>query len=176
MNRPGEGEAWSSLWKIQATPKAKHLLWRICKDCLPARTQLRNRHVQYPVECPLCLLEPEEEWHIFFECEGNKEAWTTMDLNHVLQSRINSSQNTRALIFDICRYDNKQVAGKIAVLLWCIWQNRNNEVWNNSKLSAQQIGMQAANMWNEWATVQGLLEEQQTHEQQLTARTDQQWQ
>jgi hypothetical protein len=34
-------------------------------------------------------------------------------------------------------------------------------VWNDNKLNARQIGMQTAQARNEWAMVQGLLEEQQ---------------
>ncbi|GAU35491.1 hypothetical protein TSUD_384460 [Trifolium subterraneum] len=49
-------------------------------------------------------------------------------------------------------------------------------VWNN-KISAQQVGMQAAHMWNAWAVAQGIMDEQQTHEQQLIAsREAVQWQ
>jgi hypothetical protein len=43
---PRSVEGWSSVWKIHAPPKAKHLHWRICRECLPARTRLRNRFVQ----------------------------------------------------------------------------------------------------------------------------------
>jgi hypothetical protein len=32
-------EGWSSIWKIHAPPKAKHLLWRICRDCLLTRSR-----------------------------------------------------------------------------------------------------------------------------------------
>ncbi|MCH89075.1 RNA-directed DNA polymerase (Reverse transcriptase) [Trifolium medium] len=60
MNRPRERDGWGSLWKIQAPPKVKHLYWRICKECLPTRTRLRNRHVHCPIECPLCQADPEE--------------------------------------------------------------------------------------------------------------------
>ncbi|CAJ2666010.1 unnamed protein product [Trifolium pratense] len=28
-------EQWKDIWKVHAPPKTKHLLWRICKDCLP---------------------------------------------------------------------------------------------------------------------------------------------
>jgi hypothetical protein len=52
---PRSVEGWSSVSKIHAPPKAKHLLWRICRDYLPTRTRLRNRFVQCPEECPLCL-------------------------------------------------------------------------------------------------------------------------
>jgi hypothetical protein len=54
-------EGWGSIWKLHTPPKAKHLLWRICKDCLPTRTRLRNRFVQCPEECPLCLNHVEDE-------------------------------------------------------------------------------------------------------------------
>jgi hypothetical protein len=69
------GDDWSSIWKIHAPPKAKHFLWRICKDCLPTRARLRNYYVQCPVECPLCLSQEEEEWHLLFDCEAIREAW-----------------------------------------------------------------------------------------------------
>ncbi|MCI17481.1 polynucleotidyl transferase ribonuclease H fold, partial [Trifolium medium] len=38
--------SWKSLWQIRAPTKAKHILWRICRDCLPTRTQLCQHHVQ----------------------------------------------------------------------------------------------------------------------------------
>ncbi|GAU30590.1 hypothetical protein TSUD_392810 [Trifolium subterraneum] len=138
-HRPREGDAWSALWKVQAPPRVKHLLWRICKECLPTRVRLRNRYVQCPVECPCCLSEPEEDWHMFFGCEGSMNAW----------------------------YEHKQVAGKIANVLWCIWQNRNNKVWNDTKINAQQVGLQASHMWHEWPAVQGIFCAQQNQEQQL---------
>jgi hypothetical protein len=68
------GEGWSNIWRVPTPPKAKHLLWRICRDCLPTRTRLRNRYVQCPEECPLCLTHVEDDWHLFFNCEAVKEA------------------------------------------------------------------------------------------------------
>jgi hypothetical protein len=50
--QPEAGEDWGKLWKIQAPPKAKHLLWRICKDCLPTHERLRNCFVECPIDCP----------------------------------------------------------------------------------------------------------------------------
>ncbi|WJX64847.1 hypothetical protein P8452_49580 [Trifolium repens] len=40
---PTSHEQWSNIWKIQAPPKAKHLLWRIGKGCIPTRTRLHDR-------------------------------------------------------------------------------------------------------------------------------------
>jgi ribonuclease HI len=119
------------------------------------------------LECPLCGGEPEEEWHIFIGCEAIKEAWHSMGLHNIIQSHVNNCHDFCDLMFNICRNEAKQIAGKIAVMLWCIWQNRNNFVWNNNKMSAQQIGMQADRMWHDWAMAQGLLDDQQQHVQLL---------
>jgi hypothetical protein len=43
---PREEKQWGKIWKIKTPPKAKHLLWRICKDCLPTRIRLRNHFIQ----------------------------------------------------------------------------------------------------------------------------------
>ncbi|GAU37059.1 hypothetical protein TSUD_274200 [Trifolium subterraneum] len=154
-------EEWGRIWKIHTPPKAKHFLWRVCKECLPTRIRLRSRHVQCPIECPLCLEEPEDEGHIFFNCGSIKEAWSAMGVDHILYPRMSTCHDIRDFIFQTCCNDSKQIAGKMALLLWTIWQNRNNMVWNNIKHQARQIGTKAAQAWNEWAMIHGLLEEQQ---------------
>jgi hypothetical protein len=35
VDTPSASNDWQSLWKINAPPKAKHLLWRVCKGCVP---------------------------------------------------------------------------------------------------------------------------------------------
>jgi hypothetical protein len=54
-------EDWHSLWTIHAPPKAKHLLWRICKECLPTHLRLQEKHVPCSVLCPLCNQEVEDD-------------------------------------------------------------------------------------------------------------------
>jgi hypothetical protein len=63
-----EGD-WNCLWRnIRAPPKAKHLLWRVCRDCsLPTRIRLRTHSVQCPAECPLCTDFDEDNWHLMEE-------------------------------------------------------------------------------------------------------------
>ncbi|PNY14494.1 hypothetical protein L195_g011175 [Trifolium pratense] len=80
-----------------------------------------------------------------------------MGLDHIIQQRL---QSIKELILDICCTENAKTAGMAAVLIWNLWQNRNNCVWNDNKLSARQIGMKVGQMWNDWAIVQGLTEEQ----------------
>ncbi|CAJ2631804.1 unnamed protein product [Trifolium pratense] len=46
--------------------------------------------------------------------------------------------------------EDKFVAGRVATLRWNLWQNRNDELWNNTKLSPTQIGHKAHQMWQRW--------------------------
>ncbi|KAK2456835.1 hypothetical protein QL285_004167 [Trifolium repens] len=71
---------------------------------------------------------------------------------------------------NICRNESNLVAGKAVVLLFA-WQNRNNKVWNDTCSQASQIGQQAAQYWFQWATVQGLLHDQQQQNHPVPAAT-----
>ncbi|GAU45877.1 hypothetical protein TSUD_401030, partial [Trifolium subterraneum] len=82
-------EPWGRLWKIKTPQKAKHLLWCICRGCIPTRVRLRNHFVNCTLDCPLCMHNIEDDWHLFFECEGSREAWTAMGLDNVIVPRNN---------------------------------------------------------------------------------------
>jgi hypothetical protein len=69
----------------------------------------------------MCLEVPEEDWHLFFECEYNKEAWTVMGIDQILQTRVHMVHNDEDLILDICYNENKYDAGKMVVLMWNMW-------------------------------------------------------
>jgi ribonuclease HI len=174
---PHREVGWSSIWKIRAPPKVKHLLWRICRDCVPTRVRLRSRCVQCPIECPLCLTHEEDECHLFFNCGAVRDAWNAMELSHIIQPRLHMFTNPKELIFDICMQESDISASRTATLMWFIWQNRNNKVWNDSSSNAHQLGIQAATYWNQWAAVNGLLADQQQRVQPvITATNIMQWQ
>ncbi|PNX79373.1 pentatricopeptide repeat-containing protein [Trifolium pratense] len=83
--RRGIEGSWKCLWQIRAPPKAKHILWRICRDCLPTRAQLRQHYVQCPAACELCNGENEDTWHVLFDCEMISNCWTAADAVQVQQ-------------------------------------------------------------------------------------------
>ncbi|GAU31951.1 hypothetical protein TSUD_288850 [Trifolium subterraneum] len=41
---------WNDIWKAQSPHKARHLLWRLCRGCLPTRCRLTQRHVECELE------------------------------------------------------------------------------------------------------------------------------
>jgi ribonuclease HI len=94
-----------------------------------------------------------------------------MGLENVIDARLHLITNARDFLFDICRQESQLVAGKVAVLLWYAWQNRNNKVWNDTCTQAQQLGTQAARYWQDWASIHGLLQDLQQPAFHATAAT-----
>jgi hypothetical protein len=131
---------WLRLWKIRAPPKAKHLLWRICRDCLPTRARLQEKHVPCQLSCPICEQHEEDEWHAIFTCSSSVEARHTAGLDSFLSNRIQHARNIRELILDVCVNESVDDAGRFAMLAWVLWQNRNNKLWNATQETGRNLG------------------------------------
>jgi ribonuclease HI len=157
---------WLRLWKIQAPPKAKHLLWRICRGCLPTRVRLQEKHVFCPLQCPLCDHDFEDDWHAILTCNSSVQARQACGIDHVLVQRIQQATTIKDLIFDVCNNESKEVAGLFAMLVWVIWQNRNSKVWNEMHEIGRNLGQKACVLWEEWRDVQLLQQEPRMNEQQ----------
>jgi ribonuclease HI len=106
-----------------------------------------------------------------------KEAWTVMGLSQIIEPRLHIFLNPRDLIFDICKQVSAIEASKAAVIIWFLWQHRNNKVWSESNATAYQIGMQAYSYWQQWAESNGMFQELQQSARQNTADSSMlQWQ
>jgi ribonuclease HI len=151
---PTSHEQWSNIWKIQAPPKAKHLLWRIGKGCIPTRTRLHDRCVPCPLICPICEHGNEDDWHIFFNCHESIQAIQSAGLDHVITARTQHFSTVAELIFSICTNEDRATAGRFAVLMWTLWKNRNDKVWNDVKEAGRSLGFKAMHNWQEWIAVQ----------------------
>ncbi|PNX60736.1 cytochrome p450, partial [Trifolium pratense] len=56
----------------------------------------------------------------------------------------------------MCRNEDSAMIGRVASLFWCIWNNRNDKIWNDNIQSPSQVGNMAFVVWNEWFTVHQL--------------------
>ncbi|GAU35387.1 hypothetical protein TSUD_160380 [Trifolium subterraneum] len=80
-------EDWNCLWKVHAPPKAKNLLWRICRGCLPTRDHLQESVV----------------------------ARQSAGLDHVISSRLQHINTAKELIMHICKFEDKEVAASTSL-------------------------------------------------------------
>lgn len=77
---------WQEIWKAHAPQKARHLLWRLCRGCLPTRRRLLERNVDCDIHCPLCEEEVEDDVHTFFTCVSTRSSWQAAGLSSVMDS------------------------------------------------------------------------------------------
>ena len=77
-NSPVENqdEAFKALWKIKVPSKASFFAWRLIRDRLPTKNNLRRRNVEInDVRCPFCRINDEDEAHLFFSCAKILSLW-----------------------------------------------------------------------------------------------------
>jgi ribonuclease HI len=165
---------WNCIWKIHAPPKAKHLFWRICRGCLPTRIRLQQRCVPCSLNCPLCDHGFEDDWHVFLDCHDSVQARLAAGLEQLITGSMQQCQTVKEIVLKICQSVDRNTAGLFAMLLWVLWNNRNNCVWNDTKEVGRNLGFKAKYMWEEWSAVQQCQQPRLTAVQQQHDRTWQQ--
>ncbi|KAL5180906.1 Exocyst complex component SEC6 [Glycine soja] len=65
-----------SMWNLKIPPRASAFSWRLFKNRLPTKANLRRRQVALPsYRCPLCDVEEERVGHIMFSCTTTRSLW-----------------------------------------------------------------------------------------------------
>jgi hypothetical protein len=118
------------------------------------------------LNCPLCDQNDEDDWHALFTCYDSIQARQSAGLDHIITSRLQQHSNAREMIRDICSTEDRNTAGQFALLVWILWRNRNNSVWNNEKETGRSLSVKARQLWNEWYVVQNCQHGAQTAVQQ----------
>lgn len=54
--------------RLSVPPKVKHLLWRVCCDCLPTNVALLSKKVDISTVCVICNGEVEDDFHSLVRC------------------------------------------------------------------------------------------------------------
>ncbi|CAJ2668572.1 unnamed protein product [Trifolium pratense] len=100
--------------------------------------------------------EVEDDVHAFFTCASAQSSWQAAGLSSVLGSAACQQGSAADRVFALCRNEDYATIGRVAMLLWSIWHNRNDKIWNVNVRSPNQIGRAAFDQWNEWIAVHKL--------------------
>jgi ribonuclease HI len=71
----------------------------------------------------------------------------------VRQSRVGTVSSLADFVFDICRSESQDIAGRVALLLWQIWAARNDVIGNDTHYSSTSIGRTTLDAWQQWQDV-----------------------
>ena len=129
-------QAWVDLWGLNASPKVRHFLWRLCTNSLPVRGLLKHRHLINDDSCPWGCGEQETTYHAIFGCPRISSLWT--DSGCAALCDVTGVDTICDLLLSWRNVEAK-VKVKGAFLAWCIWGERNYLVFHNKSTPANVL-------------------------------------
>ena len=136
-------ECFEKLWRIRIPARIVIFAWRLIRDRLPTRQNLRRRQVQLTdMLCPFCRIKEEGASHLFFHCSKIQPIWwDTMSWLHIKGAFPLSPKQHFLQHFGV-QLDgvriNKWQYWRLA-LTWSIWKLRNSIVFSNVTFNANSL-------------------------------------
>jgi len=122
---------WDMIWKLKVPPKLKNFMWRLTRNVLPTRMRLWDKKVNCRGTCVLCNSAEEHNFHLFFGCPSSCNIQNMSVLSQPVSTITNLEDNCSNCIFQILHRLSNGDATLFACILWSIWKQRNNKVWND---------------------------------------------
>lgn len=129
---------WWCLWDLPIPPRVRLFLWRACQDILPTRLSLFRRHIIDESLCPMCDGADESTMHALLYCPAARAIWL-----HGALGPVNHTESSFLHWWSLfIEQSSPTVCCQAAVLLWSIWNNRNDRFWGHRCSSAVHVVQQ----------------------------------
>ena len=136
-------KVFEELWKLRIPPKFAVFAWRLLKERLSSKENLRRRHVEIiDASCPFCRNSNENEAHLFFLCDKilplwwESMSWVSIQGTFPLNPTQHFSQHVNCLAKGI--RDIRWRCWWLA-LTWAVWQHRNNIIFSNQTFDGNKV-------------------------------------
>ena len=73
-----DGGIWKLVWSLSVPNKVKNFLWRVYKEALPVKRNLRRRKIIEEDTCDHCKSSAESEFHALWECLALAPVWNSV--------------------------------------------------------------------------------------------------
>ena len=136
-------DCFEKLWKLKIPARIAVFAWRLIRDRLPTRQNLRRRQVQITdLQCPFCKNSEEDASYLFFHCCKIQPIW--WDTMSWLQIKGVFPFSPKQ---DFLQHVGVQLDGLRTnrwqywwlALTWSIWKLRNNIVFSNATFNANSL-------------------------------------
>uniref|UniRef100_A0A803QB76 Reverse transcriptase domain-containing protein n=1 Tax=Cannabis sativa TaxID=3483 RepID=A0A803QB76_CANSA len=138
-------DIWRTIWGAKIHNRAKMLWWKIAADCLLSRGKLQSLFPIQDNRCPLCSLEVETSFHLFWECHFARAIWFGC-LWNIRSSSIPNCGGWEDWIrwFKMGanrppNVSNCTFMGGSATIFEAIWRERNDLVHNGKSTPVNQL-------------------------------------
>ncbi|KAK6124966.1 hypothetical protein DH2020_041240 [Rehmannia glutinosa] len=92
----------------------------------------------------------ETGWHVFMVCRFGLNCWKEAGLSNIVDEWIEKADSMKDVINFCSSYPDCWTAAKFCLILWSLWRERNNEVWNKSHASPAGTIKSALCVLSDW--------------------------
>ncbi|XVF73428.1 hypothetical protein PTKIN_Ptkin12aG0201100 [Pterospermum kingtungense] len=148
---PGD---WHRLWQLNVPPKVKNFVWRAAREILPTRDRLRSRGVDVPMTCIFCSNALENSWNLFIDCTFAQSCWQHIGLADKVNGLTSTADSFMEWLFAAIGALQDPVVGKIVMIIWSIWRERNERFWKNIQRHTSSMVCHGLECLCEWLQVE----------------------
>lgn len=113
----------------------KNFVWRAAREILSNRETLCSRGIEVLSSCIHCPNEFDNSWHLFIGCNYAQCCWQHAGLNAVVYLLMNDAGFFLEWLFTVLKSVKESVLGKVMIILWSLWREWNERLWNNVSYS-----------------------------------------
>ena len=70
---------WRSNWGLRVPNKVKNLLWRVCHEAIPTKSNPKRRHIIINSLCERCWNEDETPLNALWSCSELSSVWSLLE-------------------------------------------------------------------------------------------------
>jgi hypothetical protein len=118
---------------------------------------LSSQGINCPTNCAGCVDAAEDIFHVLFSCPSSVLCWQQARLWNYVSASLNTNNTIIDNLFSVLNKLEKTQQEFFSVMVWSIWKQRNNKVWENITDNAQTVCERARHLITSWRNAQKAL-------------------
>lgn len=158
ITQPSLNPIFQKIWQTPTSPKVQHFLWRCLSNCLSVAGNLAYRHLTKEAACHRCPASTETVNHLLFQCTFARLLWAISPVPAPPNGEWSDSLYSNlfwVLNLEKERPQMRQAATLVPWLLWRLWKNRNELVFQGTEYNAEEVLTKASEDSEEWSMREG---------------------
>ena len=136
-----EHTIWKKIWKHKVPKKVCHFLWRVEKDSLLTKLNLRLQHIPLDDTCEGCNDQSESLLHCLWLCDQARSVWM-FDPRFLFLTQ-KKCQSFLEVLESLFSAGSSFQCAQFAMTAWCLWERRNRLRVHQRTWQLHEIGVRA---------------------------------
>lgn len=120
--QPSLDALFQLIWKLEASPKIHHFLWKCLANCLTVAGNLAHRHLSREAYCARCNQSKESVNHLLFQCPYARLIWAISPIPAPQNGEMSESLYTNLHIVMHIKNQNDPEEKVVKLIPWLLWR------------------------------------------------------